>query len=69
MFQRKRDFPPCFISYCWSNSRDAVSKGTRAPEGSLGWADPREFKDVLEKEGIPCWMDIERVGQVSFGTP
>lgn len=24
-----QDFPPCFISYCWQNSAQAVAKGTK----------------------------------------
>lgn len=24
-----QDFPPCFISYCWQNSAEAVARGTR----------------------------------------
>ena len=28
--------PDVFISYCWSNSRDAVQKGTRCSSSSLG---------------------------------
>ena len=59
------EYPPCFISYCWSNSQDAVSRGSRSQPGAIGWGDPREFKKFLEKNGVQCWMDIERVGQVS----
>ena len=60
------DFPPCFISYCWQNSARAVSKGSRTVEGAAGYGDPRDIKDYLEGKGIHCWIDIERVGVVSW---
>ncbi|KAK3609671.1 hypothetical protein CHS0354_035956 [Potamilus streckersoni] len=56
------DIPECFISYCWTNSHDAIEKGSKKKEGSLGWGDPREIKKFLQEKGIPCWLDIERVG-------
>ncbi|XP_033763307.1 uncharacterized protein LOC117344606 [Pecten maximus] len=56
------DQPVCFVSYCWSNSHDAISKGSRKKEGALGWGDPRKVKNFLESKGISCWLDIERVG-------
>ncbi|XP_021339283.1 uncharacterized protein LOC110440494 isoform X2 [Mizuhopecten yessoensis] len=56
------DQPACFVSYCWSNSHDAISKGSRKKEGALGYGDPRKVKNYLESKGIPCWLDIERVG-------
>ena len=56
-------YPKCFISYCWSNSREAVNQGSRKVTGALGWGDPRDIKRTLEKQGVSCWMDIERVGQ------
>ena len=52
------------MSYCWANSHEAVKKGTKSVPGALGWADPRDLKKHLEKHGVSCWMDIERVGQV-----
>ena len=55
--------PKCFISYCWQNSHDAVSKGTKQQPGSLGWMDPRILKGMLEEEGVTCWLDTEQVGQ------
>ncbi|CAH1772675.1 unnamed protein product [Owenia fusiformis] len=55
--------PPCFISYCWANSSQAVKLGTKAKDGSVGWGDPRDMKDMLEKNGIDCWIDIEQTGQ------
>ena len=55
-----------FVSYCWSNSLDAVKKGTRQMPGSIGWGDPRKIKEYLEENGVSCWMDVERVGQVSI---
>jgi len=27
--EKPKNFPPCFISYSWVNSRQAVAKGTR----------------------------------------
>ncbi|XP_060069823.1 uncharacterized protein LOC132549872, partial [Ylistrum balloti] len=56
------DNPGCFVSYCWSNSHDAIAKGSRKKEGALGWGDPRKIKNFLESKGISCWLDIERVG-------
>ena len=56
-------FPKCFISYCWSNSKDAIDKGSRHIEGAIDGADPRHLKTYLEKEGVECWMDIEQVGR------
>ncbi|PVD34730.1 hypothetical protein C0Q70_06007 [Pomacea canaliculata] len=52
--------PECFISYCWSNSHDAQSKGTFCPPGALGWGDPREIKKWLASHGITCWIDTEQ---------
>ena len=57
--------PPCFISYCWTNSADAIKKGSKSRKGGIGWGDPRQFKDFFESNNIPCWIDVERVGQVS----
>jgi len=43
--QRKRDEPTdVFISYCWTNSHDAINKGTKPTATSLGWGDPRTIK-------------------------
>ena len=64
--QRQKKYPKCFVSYCWSNSADAVRKGSRQQAGSLGWGDPREIKKTIEDNGMSCWMDVERVGQVSI---
>ncbi|XP_076445934.1 uncharacterized protein LOC143283637 [Babylonia areolata] len=52
--------PVCFLSYCWTNSHDAYSKGTSCPPSALGWGDPRHIKQFLEKRGITCWLDIEQ---------
>ena len=54
----------CFISYCWLNSHDAVSKGTKKRENALGWeeSDPRSLCKKLQKAGITCWLDTERSG-------
>ncbi len=64
LFQKETSYPKCFVSYCWANSHEAVKKGTKSSDGSLGWGDPRDLKKHLEKNKIPCWMDIERIGQV-----
>lgn len=60
---KKRKNASCFISYCWSNSKSAVSKGTKHKEGAIGRTDPRDLKKQLEEAGISCWMDIEQIGQ------
>ena len=61
---KDEEIPQCFISYCWSNSHDAIAKGSRHVDGALGWqgGDPRAVKNFLESKGIHCWLDIERVG-------
>ncbi len=69
LFQKETSYPKCFVSYCWANSHEAVKKGTKSSEGSLGWGDPRDLKKHLEKNKIPCWMDIERIGQVLYDKP
>ncbi|KAK3765970.1 hypothetical protein RRG08_002213 [Elysia crispata] len=58
----EKNFPPCFISYSWQNSAQAVSKGSRSSEGAVGYGDPRDIKDFLEANGVKCWIDVERVG-------
>ena len=46
------DSPPdVFISYCWKNSHDAVAKGTKHGETSLGWLDPRKLVEFFKKHG------------------
>ncbi|XP_059176566.1 uncharacterized protein LOC131956160 [Physella acuta] len=59
---RSKHYPPCFISYSWLNSAQAVAKGSRKEEGAIGYGDPREIKSFLEQNGIKCWIDVERVG-------
>jgi hypothetical protein len=44
-----------FISYRWSNSHDAVKKGTIAAENSLGWLDPRSLVDFFKQNKINAW--------------
>lgn len=63
----KDNVPDCFISYCWTNSHDAIQKGSRSKEGALGWngGDPRTVKKFLTEKGVKCWIDVERVGGVS----
>ncbi|ESO99070.1 hypothetical protein LOTGIDRAFT_173949 [Lottia gigantea] len=54
------DYPECFLSYCWSNSHDAVAKGTKSTAGSLGHYDPRKIKEYLSDNGINVWLDCEQ---------
>ena len=65
IFQSSTVFPKVFISYCWTNSHEAIKNGTKEIKGALGWADPRKFKEHIENKGIQCWMDVDRVGQVN----
>ncbi|XP_067667740.1 uncharacterized protein [Haliotis asinina] len=60
--KQDQNFPPCFISYCWQNSAEAVAKGTRSSEGAVGYGDPRAIKKYLDDHGVQCWLDVERVG-------
>ena len=53
--------PDVFISYCWSNSHEAVEKGTKAQPTSLGWLDPRSLKEVFKQKEIEVWLDIEEL--------
>ena len=62
--EEKKEYTPCFISYCWQNSAKAVARGSRHRDGSLGYGDPREIKKYLEENGVKTWIDIERVGMV-----
>ena len=48
-----------FISYRWSNSHDAVKKGTQPTKTSLGWLDPRTLVDFFKKNNINAWIDVE----------
>ncbi|CAH1783022.1 unnamed protein product [Owenia fusiformis] len=54
--------PSCFISYCWSNSQNAIDLGSREKDGAIGWADPREIRKKLGENDIDCWLDIEQLG-------
>lgn len=63
-FQPVAVFPKVFVSYCWTNSHDAVKKGTKEVKGSLGFYDPRHIKEYLEEKGMSVWMDIDKVAQV-----
>ena len=55
-----------FISYCWTNSAEAVKAGTKAKEGSLGHFDPRVLARKLGAQGLSYWMDIECAGKVGL---
>lgn len=59
--------PDVFLSYCWSNSLSAAKKSGRIHSESLGWGDPRKLKDILENNGISCWIDTEYVGKEKVG--
>ena len=63
--KQRKNFPPCFISYCWQNSARAVAKGSRTSEGAVGLGDPREIKEFFTDNNVRCWIDVERVGVVS----
>ena len=52
--------PDVFISYCWSNSHDAIRKGSKPTKTSLGWADPRDLVAFFKKHGINAWIDISQ---------
>ena len=66
-FFQKEQHPECFISYCWSNSHEAIKLGSRRIHGALGppSSDPRQIQKDLEAAGIPCWLDVNKVGEVS----
>ncbi|KAK0062250.1 hypothetical protein Bpfe_008351, partial [Biomphalaria pfeifferi] len=52
--------PSVFISYSWSNSKHAQERGTVCPPGAIGWGDPRQVKQELEKRNISCWLDCDQ---------
>ncbi|XP_023932352.1 uncharacterized protein LOC106160503, partial [Lingula anatina] len=66
--KKEQDAVDVFISYCWSNSHDAVKKGTAEKDGALGWekGDPREIRSYLESQGVRCWLDIEQAGKTGL---
>eukprot|EP00794_Sanderia_malayensis_P015993 gene15993-17604_t len=50
-----------FVSYCWTNSFDALrNKQIKALEGGE-FSDPRLVKKELESAGYKLWLDIERL--------
>ncbi|KAK2167471.1 hypothetical protein LSH36_27g04002 [Paralvinella palmiformis] len=56
-----------FLSYCWTNSEEAIKCGHAQPkEGSIGHGDPRKIKSLLENHQLSCWIDYERVGRVGL---
>ena len=50
-----------FISYCWANSHDAIRKGTKGTDQSLGWLDPRSLVNFFAENGINAWLDIDNL--------
>jgi hypothetical protein len=56
-----------FISYCWSNSHDAVRKKAGSIENNttLGWLDPRDLQSFFTKNGIDVWLDINEIGSTT----
>jgi hypothetical protein len=59
----KQSAAQIFISYCRTNSHDAIAKGTPLKsKDSLGWSDPRSLATYLTNEGYSCWIDFEQVG-------
>ncbi|XP_071167671.1 uncharacterized protein [Mytilus edulis] len=55
--------PPCFISYCWKNSKEAVELGTKSePQAYSYTPDPRDMASFLTASGVPCWLDTKRIG-------
>jgi hypothetical protein len=45
------------ISYCWSNSHDAITKGSGKIEGALGYGDPRKVASILKEKKIQCCIE------------
>ncbi|GFN74887.1 leucine-rich repeat serine/threonine-protein kinase 1, partial [Plakobranchus ocellatus] len=64
--KKKVEYPECFISYCWANSKTAADLGSATKPGALGWGDPRKIKDFLQSKGVNCWLDVEQMGQEGF---
>lgn len=61
--RKQKNQSQCFISYCHSNSHDAVNKGAQIKSDfSLGKYDPRSIKSYLESKGYSTWLDIDQVG-------
>ncbi|ELT89642.1 hypothetical protein CAPTEDRAFT_187033 [Capitella teleta] len=55
-----------FISYCWTNSAEAVAAGTKAKESALGHGDPRKLAKALADHGLSYWLDIECAGKLGL---
>ncbi|KAK3737158.1 hypothetical protein RRG08_016463 [Elysia crispata] len=64
--KKKIEYPECFISYCWANSKTAADAGSATKPGALGWGDPRKIKEFLQSKGVKCWLDVEQMGQEGF---
>lgn len=52
-----------FISYRWSNSHDAIKKGTQATKTSRGWLDPRDLVAFFKKNNINAWIDVDEANK------
>ncbi|KAI8607602.1 hypothetical protein BC830DRAFT_1175152 [Chytriomyces sp. MP71] len=50
-----------FMSYCWTNSADALSQGQLgARTANTGPLDPRILARHLSQNGAVCWLDVDR---------
>ena len=62
-----KKYPQVFLSYCWQNSKEAIDKGTKPRNGSVGVTDPRNLKTFIrEKVNVDCWIDIEQAGRTTL---
>lgn len=62
----EEDLLDVFISYCWKNSHEAVAKGTKPTETSLGWLDPRTLPEYFKSHGINAWIDVEDINTTNL---
>ena len=53
--------PDVFISYCWQNSLDAISRGTKPTKTGVGWLDPRSLASFFAQHGIEAWLDVQEL--------
>jgi hypothetical protein len=52
---------PIFLSYCWSNSKDAEDH--KEVGSAVGSADPRAIQSGLQTSGLSTWLDKEQLGR------